>query len=153
MLKLPRFNDENAEVFRLALFATAPPTLPFEDPSPQRLDAVTSSGIAALSATLLAANPPRPTCVPCEDYWNHKCSDQRRRYLEARHSGDQDLISEAHKNFRKSIRQAKREHKRLKLDNVSSTLEAHKVVGWRKSSSRFGPAPIQFHGVTYSTPT
>ncbi|KAI0991522.1 hypothetical protein K3495_g16665, partial [Podosphaera aphanis] len=56
-LKLPKFNDENAEVFRLALSATAPPSLSFEDPTPQRLDAVTTSGIAALSAILLAANP------------------------------------------------------------------------------------------------
>lgn len=36
---------------------------------------------------------------------------------------------------------------------MSSILEAHKVVGWRKFSSRFGPPPIQFQGVTYSTPT
>ncbi|KAI0994782.1 hypothetical protein K3495_g13400 [Podosphaera aphanis] len=132
--KLPKFNDENAEVFSLALSGTAPPSLSF-GPNPQRLDAATSSGIAALSAILLAANPPRPACVPCKDYWNDECSDQRRRYLEARHSGDPDLISE-----------------RSKLDNVSSILEAHKVVGWWKLSSRFAPPPIQFQGVMYSTP-
>lgn len=151
--KLPKFNDENAEIFLLALSATALPTIPFEDPSPQRLDAVTSSGIAALSAILLAANPPWPACVPCKDYWNHECSDQRRRYLEARHTGDQDLINEAHNNLRKCVRRAKREHKRSKLDNVFSILEAHKVVGWRKLSSRFGPPSVQFKGVTYSTLT
>ncbi|KAI1004129.1 hypothetical protein K3495_g4078 [Podosphaera aphanis] len=152
-LKLPKFNNKTSEVFRLALSATAPPSLSFEDPNPQRLDAATSSGIAALSAILLAANPPRPACVPCKDYWNRDCSDQRRQYLEARHSGDQDLIREAYNNFWKSVRRAKREHKRSKLDNVSSILEAHKVVGWRKLSSRFGPPPIHFQGVTYSTPT
>ncbi|KAI0991255.1 hypothetical protein K3495_g16932 [Podosphaera aphanis] len=32
-------------------------------------------------------------------------------------------------------------------------MEAHKVVGWRKLASRFGPPPILFQGVTYSTPT
>ncbi|KAI1000262.1 hypothetical protein K3495_g7936 [Podosphaera aphanis] len=136
----PIFNDENAEVFSLALSATVPPSLSF-DSTPQRLDAVTSSGIAALSAILLAANPLRPACVPSKDYWNDECSDQRRRYLEARHSGDPDLISEAHNSFRKSVRRAKREYKRSKLDNVSSILEAHKVIAWRKLSSRFAPPP------------
>lgn len=152
-LKLPNFNSENAEVFRQALSATAPPCFPLEDPSPQLLDTVTTSGIATLSAILLSANPPRPACVPCKDYWNHECSDYRRQYLESRHSGDQDLISVAHKNFRKAVRRAKREHMRAKFDNVSSIMEAHRVVGWRKLASRFGPPPILFQGVTYSTPT
>ncbi|KAI0998058.1 hypothetical protein K3495_g10131 [Podosphaera aphanis] len=102
MLKFPKFNGENAEVFRQALSATAPPNLSVEVPTPQLLDAVTASGIAALSACLLTANLPRPACVPCKDYWNQECSDQWRRYLEARRNGDQSLISEAHKNFRKS---------------------------------------------------
>ncbi|KAI0996826.1 hypothetical protein K3495_g11357 [Podosphaera aphanis] len=152
-LKLPNFNSENAEVFRQALSATSPPSFPLEDPSPQLLDTVTTSGIATLSAILLSANPPRPACVPCKDYWNHECSDYRRQYLESRHSGDQDLISVAHNNFRKAVRRAKREHMRAKLDHVSSIMEAHKVVGWRKLASRFGPPPIIFQGVTYSTPT
>ncbi|KAI0998047.1 hypothetical protein K3495_g10142 [Podosphaera aphanis] len=135
-LKLPKFNDENAEV-----------------PTPQLLDTVTASGVAALSACLLSANPPRPACVPCKDYWNHECSDKRRRYLEARRNGDQSLIIEAHQNFRKSVRRAKREHKRSRLDKVSSILEAHKVVGWRKLFSFCGPPPIHFQNATYSTPT
>ncbi|KAI0997124.1 hypothetical protein K3495_g11064 [Podosphaera aphanis] len=74
-------------------------------------------------------------------------------YVNARNSGDTDLISEAHRIFRKTIKRAKREHKRSKLDSVSSIMEAHKVIGWRKFSSRFGSPPIQFQGVTYSTPT
>ncbi|KAI1006675.1 hypothetical protein K3495_g1537 [Podosphaera aphanis] len=110
--KLPKLNSENAEVFRLALSATAPPSLPFEDPSLQLLDSVTTSGIATLSEILLSSNPLRPACVPCKDYWNHECSDYRHQYLESRHSGDQDLIGVAHKNFRKAVRRAKREHKR-----------------------------------------
>ncbi|KAI1003170.1 hypothetical protein K3495_g5036 [Podosphaera aphanis] len=152
-LKFSKFNGENVEVFRQALSATASPKLSVKVPTPQLLDAVTASGIAALSACLLTANPPRPTCVPCKDYWNQECSDQRRRYLEARRNDDEFLISEAHKNFQKSVRRAKRDHKRSRLDKVSSILEAHKVVGWRKLSSRFGPPPILFQNVTYSTPT
>ncbi|KAI0993644.1 hypothetical protein K3495_g14540 [Podosphaera aphanis] len=113
--KLPKFNVESTEIFSQALIATAPPSLPFEEPTSQLIDAVASSGIAAL--------------------------------------GDPHLISEAHQTFRKTVKRAKREHKRLKLDSVSSIMEAHKVVGWRKFSSRFGPPLIQFQGVTYSTPT
>ncbi|KAI1000702.1 hypothetical protein K3495_g7492 [Podosphaera aphanis] len=153
LIKLPRFNSENSEVFRQALNATAPPGLPSGDLTPQLLGAITSSGVATLSAILLAANPPRPICVQCKDYWSHECSDLRHRYLEARHNGDLNLIDEAHHNFRKAIRRTKREHKRSELDNVTSILEAHKVVGWRKLSSRFGPPPIYFQDVTYCTPS
>ncbi|KAI1004436.1 hypothetical protein K3495_g3776 [Podosphaera aphanis] len=150
-MKLLKFNSENSEVFRRALTATAPPSLPSRDLTPQLLDAIISSSIATLSTILLTANPPRPICVPYKDYWNYECSDLRRRYLEARHSGDLNLVNKAYHNFRKAIRRAKREHKRSELDNVTSILESYKVVGWRKLSSRFGPPPIHFQGVTYCT--
>ncbi|KAI0999069.1 hypothetical protein K3495_g9129 [Podosphaera aphanis] len=152
-MRIPKFTAENTEIFNQALIATPPPVLPLDNPNPQLLDAVASSGVAALSAILLAANPLRPPCVPCKDYWNLECSDQRRLYVEARNSGDPDRINEAHRNFRRTVRRTKREYMRSKLDSVSSVLEAHKVVGWRRFASRFGPPPIQYQGVTYSTPT
>ncbi|KAI0995244.1 hypothetical protein K3495_g12939 [Podosphaera aphanis] len=99
--RLPKLTPENTEVFRQALIATTP-VLSSEDPTPQLLDSAASSGIAALSA-----NPPRPACAPCKDYWNQECSDQRRRYVNARNSGDPDLISKAHRNFRKTVKRTK----------------------------------------------
>ncbi|KAI1006009.1 hypothetical protein K3495_g2207 [Podosphaera aphanis] len=105
--RLPKLTPENTEVFRQALIATTPPVLPSEDPTPQLLDSAASSGIAALSAILLSANPPRPACAPCIDYWNQECSDQRRWYVNARNSGDPDLISEVHPNFRKTVKRTK----------------------------------------------
>lgn len=152
-MKLPKFDADTSEIFRQALTATAPPSLHFEEPTSPLIDAVTSSGISTLSAILLTSNPPRPACVLCKDYWSQECSDQRRRYADARRSGDPYLISKAHRSFRKTIKRAKREHKRAILDSVSSITEAHKVVGWQKFSSCFGPPPIQYKGVTHSTPT
>ncbi|KAI1007881.1 hypothetical protein K3495_g353 [Podosphaera aphanis] len=92
-IRLAKFTAENAEIFNQALAASSP-ILPFDNPNPQLLDTVASLGIAALSAILLAANPPRPACVPYKDYWNLECSDQRRLYVEARNSGDPDRMSE-----------------------------------------------------------
>ncbi|KAI0992600.1 hypothetical protein K3495_g15585, partial [Podosphaera aphanis] len=132
-MRISKFTAENTEIFNQALIATPPPVLPLDNPNPQLLDAVASSGVAALSAILLAANPPRPPCVPCKDYWNLECSDQCRLYIEARNSGDPDRISEAHRNFRGTVGRTKREYMRSKLDTVSSVLEAHKVVGWRST--------------------
>ena len=76
-MKLPKFDADTSEIFRQALTTTAPPSLHFEEPTSQLIDAVTSSGIPTLSAILLTANPPRPACVPCKDYWSQECSDQR----------------------------------------------------------------------------
>ncbi|KAI0992454.1 hypothetical protein K3495_g15731 [Podosphaera aphanis] len=115
-MKLPKFNTETTEIFCQALTATAPPSLPFQEPSSLLIDAAASLGTAVLSAILLTANPPRPAYVPCKDYWNQECSDHRRRYINARNSGYPHLISEAHQSLRKTVKRAKREHKRSKLD-------------------------------------
>lgn len=148
--RIGKLSGEDADVFRRALAVTSPPAL--LDASAAGLDAAAENGTNLLSSLL------RNSARPCnggfhpKPWWNDECRELRKEYNDARRSGNATASRAASKAFRRAVKGAKRRFKIEAIEAIVTAEEAHRVVGWRKSESRFAPPPLIHEGNVYSTP-
>ena len=149
--KSPELTDESAELLGIALAQVTPPPL---EANAHSLDRAITRATQMITAAFTTASPPRPPLIPCKSWWNEDCDEARRQWHQARRGSDYDeTVTRPHRlAFRKACKRAKRQLQRKRIEECDSSTAAHRLVGMRKLSSKFGAPPIHHEGATYSTP-
>ena len=118
------------------------------NPTNEDLDFVAEQLTGLINAAIRVAGkaPPGPT-LKQETWWTEDCDRARTAWHYARRhatdGADDELAEYLHKDFRRTIRKARRDRTRGFFDQITKPEDIYKVTRWLRPSTSFQPPPLQ----------
>ena len=108
-------------------------------PSPTQLDQLAENITDAVNTALTASTKRVLGQGPGQPWWDQTCRDAIRSYrrTSADPESEENEVEQARKDLRRTIRKAKRDYWREKINSASEGKDIFQMVGWGQSTGCF----------------